>query len=177
MKSHATVSQSMMLIIDQNRDKVLDHTYFPITPKDTLYARITATYLLSNSSSDDARKAADLIKRTSTNPNDLARLTALSAKVTYWESLEVIETDQKKFCKYSLAYQSDSGREVVNYNANYLTENQRCCFTSQTPILTQSNKKLGSLTVTKGSFYLLAPAYKSQEIDSNNLPQILKSKL
>lgn len=177
MKSHATVSQSMMLIIDQYRSKVLDHTFFPTTPEETLYARITATYLLSSSSPDDARKAGELINRTSTNPNDLVRLSALSARVTRWESLEVIEANQQNFCKYSLAYQSKSGREVVSYNANYLKENQRCCFTSQTPILAQSDKKTDALTVTKGSFYLLSPTYKSKESHLNEPPQILRSKL
>ncbi|MDR3477378.1 MAG: hypothetical protein P4M14_05035 [Gammaproteobacteria bacterium] len=177
MKSHTIVSQSMMLIIGQYRDKVLDPTFFPSTPEETLHARITATYLLSNAPAEDVQKAADLINRTSTNPNDLERLAALSAKVTYWESLDVIETDQKTSCKYSLIYQSENGREAVSYNANYLTENQRCRFTTQAPIFTQSDKKTGSLTVTKGGFHLLAPKYKSQEIDSNNSQQILRSKL
>jgi hypothetical protein len=177
MKSHTNLSQPMMLIIEKYRDKVLDQSFFPSTPTDTLYARITATYLLSNASPEEVSKAADLINRTSTNVNDLARLAALSAKVTYWESLNVIETDGDKFCQYSLTYQNNNGRETVGYHASYLTENHKCCFTTQIPMMAQGNKKPDSLTVTKGGFHFLTTKYQSPDVSEQDAHPVLRSKL
>ena len=176
MKSHAVVNQSIMLIINQYKDKVLDPTYFPSTPEETLHARITATYLLSNASPDIVCKASALSNKTSTNSSYLARLAALSAKSTFWEKLNILETDGKHFCNYFFSYQSISGKEEVQYHANYLTENGQCRFTNQTSVAL-TDKKLDSLNVTKGGFSFLAPAPEKQEINITIPSKILKSKL
>ena len=121
------ISGSIKSIFDQYLPRVLDDDYFPSVPLDTLFVRLTATFLITNGETEKIRKKAEsIIKRTSTNAADYQRLAELSRKVTEWTSIEVAHSVINQCCDYVLKLRVDKEEVVYHYIAKYIIKKMLC---------------------------------------------------
>ncbi|MGH7249597.1 MAG: peptide deformylase, partial [Minisyncoccia bacterium] len=123
-------------IFDEFEVRISDPLYHPADPIETLQARLTATWLLNYPDPQLVRRAEALIQRTSRfKEADLARLRQFSSQVKTWDELRLLSTYTNTlgtFLEYQLSFSLDYGQKKLHFHAQYETEDNRCCFISQT---------------------------------------------
>ena len=132
---NAKYSHQFAQIFDEYREKVLDRQFYPKNPEETLKSRLTAVFLLGNGNFNEKYFAENFIKQTSHfHKEDFQRLSALSKRITYWESLNIIKTEKRgshDTCEYKLLVLTDKGREIIHQDAAYTIDFDKCKFISQ----------------------------------------------
>lgn len=137
-QSRVIVSEQLDNIFKMYRVLMLNKNYIPKTPEETLYARLTATFYLSNwAKLEEYFHASELIRRTSpanSRDQDHNRLKLLSMDVVAWSAIEICKADQHSFCEYKLLVETKTGKKIIHQRARYHTENNGCIFISQIPV-------------------------------------------
>lgn len=124
-------------IFSEFKNKILESTYFPTNPVDTLKARLTATWLLQAENTAHSKLAKIFIRKTSSCQNqDLARLEELASQVTSWDGLQICSMYTNvsgMYLEYKLLLTTGDGlKQTMHFHARYETQDQLCRFVSQT---------------------------------------------
>lgn len=122
------------------KDKVLEDSYYPTHPMETLKARLSATWLLQNPNPDILIKAKAFITKTSTfKEEDLSRLQKLASQTKSWDELQICSSyanTSGTFLEYKLSFTTRDGqKQSTHCHARYEMKESHCCFVSQTPPL------------------------------------------
>lgn len=126
----------MQVIFDKYKDNILNPNYHPSTPIETLYARLTATWLLQNKDTDLMEKAGIFIKKTSTNKHDdYTGLKEFAAQVKEWDKLDICSlytNGAGPFVEYKLNVTTSDNKEITrHFHALFQVQQGTCYFTSQ----------------------------------------------
>ncbi|CAM2960291.1 peptide deformylase [Legionella worsleiensis] len=125
-----------LTIFSEFKNKVLDTSYYPIHPLETLKARLTAAWLLQSSDFETVRQAKTFILKTSLfKEDDLLRLEQLASQVQSWDELQICSTytnTQGIFLEYKLLVTTEEYKQELHFHAQYKTLDKICCFVSQT---------------------------------------------
>lgn len=124
-------------IFSEFQPKILEGTYSPTNPLDTLKARLTAASLLQNPNPDIAKKARVMIHNTSTfKEKDLDRLQKFVEQVKTWDELQIYSTYTNAigiFLEYKLSFTDiDEHQQNRHFHACYEQKEKSCIFVSQT---------------------------------------------
>jgi peptide deformylase len=127
-------------IFSEFKDKVIEGSYYPTHPIETLKARLTATWLLQNPNPNILIKAKALLTKTSTfKEEDLSRLQNLASQTKSWDELQICSSYTNTagtFLEYKLLFTTlDGQKQSRHYHALYEMKESHCCFVSQTPPL------------------------------------------
>lgn len=129
------VSESIKRIFEDYQHKIIDVTYAPQTPLETLHARLSAVWLLQSGDLALSAAAERLILRTSVLAEDLPRLKEFARKVSAWKQIKICSTytnDAGLFLEYQLDITSNEKEESIHRHAHYVIQDQRCIFVTQT---------------------------------------------
>jgi len=123
-------------IFSEFKNKVLDASYYPSHPLETLKARLTATWLLQNSDLDIVRQAKEFLLKTSVfKEHDLFRLEQLASRVQSWDVLQICSSytnTQGIFLEYKLLITSNEHPQELHFHARFEILDEVCCYVSQT---------------------------------------------
>ncbi|MDI1353146.1 MAG: peptide deformylase [bacterium] len=119
------------------KNKVLDSSYIPIEPLETLKARLTAVWLFQAQDVDIVNQAKAFIQKTSFfKQEDLARLEQFASQIKSFDELHLCSSYTNivgMFLEYKLSFTTlDERKQTVHFHARYEIQEQICCFISQT---------------------------------------------
>lgn len=119
------------------KNKVLDSSYIPTEPLETLKARLTAVWLFQSHEVDVVKQAKTFIQKTSFfKQEDLARLEQFALPIKSFDELHLCSSYANTvgmFLEYQLSFTTlDERKQTVHFHARYETQGQLCCFISQT---------------------------------------------
>jgi hypothetical protein len=114
---------SLSFFVDY-KSKIIDPSYIPTTPLDTLKARLTAVWLFQDDDNQIVKKAQAFIKKTSVHDlDDLNRLKLLARHINCFEKLEICSSCTAVnglFLEYKLSFSTIEGsNETAHYHALY----------------------------------------------------------
>ncbi|MFC3908829.1 peptide deformylase [Legionella dresdenensis] len=117
-------------------DKVLDLTYYPTQPLETLKVRLTAVWLLQQPDLALIEYAEALINRTSHSKEvDLLWMKEFSSQIKSWGNLNICSTYNNPagtFLEYKLSFTAlDGNKKSLHFHALYEIRDKRCYFVSQ----------------------------------------------
>ncbi|MDP3559473.1 MAG: peptide deformylase [Legionellaceae bacterium] len=124
-------------VIAQYSKQVMNPSYVPSTPIDTLCARLTAVSFLQEQHPHTTEQAIAFLKKTSMHPDaDLSRLQQFSTQLISLNVLEFCSTYTNSIgphIEYKLSYTTkDNGKQVEHSHARYQMEESLCRFVSKT---------------------------------------------
>ncbi|RUQ85151.1 peptide deformylase [Legionella septentrionalis] len=124
-------------IFNEFKSKILEPSYYPKNPLETLKSRLTAVWLLQDPNKDIVEQAESFILKTSKfKVEDLSRLQQLSARIKSWDELQICSAYTNiagTFLEYKLSFTTlDQSKQTMHYHASYETKNQSCTFIYQT---------------------------------------------
>lgn len=128
------------IIFSEFTDKILDESYYPIHPLETLKAHLTAAWLLQQPNPDIiAKTEAFISKTTAIIDTDVSRLKKLASETLYWDELKICSAytnTMGTFLEYKL-FLTDHHmqQQVLHFHAGYKFNLGRCFFISETPPL------------------------------------------
>lgn len=136
----AIVHKSIQDIFDVYHKVIINSTYYPATPVDTLHARLTAVWFLQ---SDDVQLVemgkAFLLKTSQAKDEDLARLIKVADEIHSWDAFQICskyENTFGSFIEYKLSFTNKQNiSETLHNHALFQNQEQGSCFISQTPPL------------------------------------------
>ncbi|MFA5959691.1 MAG: peptide deformylase [Tatlockia sp.] len=128
-----------LTLFSEFKNKVLNASYYPAHPLETLKGHLTATWLLQSSDLNIVRQAKAFILKTSLlKERNLFRLEQLASQVQSWDELRICSTytnTQGIFLEYKLLVTSKEHKQELHFHTRYKTLDKICCFVSQTPPL------------------------------------------
>lgn len=125
-----------LTIFSEFKNKVLDDSYYPTHPLETLKAHLAATWLLQSSDLDVVGQAKAFILKTSLfGKHDLSRVEKLASQIQSWDELHICSTytnTQGIFLEYILLVTLKEQKQELHFHAQYKTQDKICSFVSQT---------------------------------------------
>lgn len=127
-------------IFSEFESKVLDETYYPTHPLETLKAGLTAVWLVQNANPHQQIKAKEFLRKTAIPPEGgLACLQMLASQIKSWDELQLCSSYSNTlgcFLEYKLTLTTvDEQKHQLHYHACYEVKEGHCFFLSQTPPL------------------------------------------
>ncbi|MBY0542721.1 MAG: peptide deformylase [Sphingobacteriaceae bacterium] len=127
-------------IFKEYREKIIDSSYHPTNPIETLKARLTATWLLQHHDPFIVKQAEAFIQKTSIfKETDLERLKQLSSQIKTWNEFQICSAYTNiagVFLEYKISFTTVENRQqTLHFHAQYEIREEFCYFTSQTPPL------------------------------------------
>ncbi len=128
-------TESIQIIFNEFKDKIINSTYYPKTPIETLKSRMTAVAYLESEDPDLVVKAANFIRNTSTTKEeDLQRLKSFASTIKEWKGLEICSVYTNtlgNFLEYKMSFETANGQELLHRLALYNVQDGKCCYVSQ----------------------------------------------
>ena len=109
-------------IFNEFKEKIVDTSYHPTNPIETLKARLTATWLLQDTNPHIVKQAEAFLQKTSTfKEGDLSRLQQLASQIKTWDELDICSTYTNiagLFLEYKLSFTNvDDHKQVIHSHA------------------------------------------------------------